>query len=46
MAGGGQGRPRNAKADVHSSRLTVDGRAVDAESRLVPQTQTNEQHKW
>lgn len=44
MDGGGQGRSGDAQTNVHPSRLTVDRRAVDAEGRLVPQTQINKQH--
>lgn len=37
-----KGWPWNAEKDVHPSRLTVNGRAMDAESGLLPQTQADE----
>jgi hypothetical protein len=42
--GGGEGRPRDAQEDVHPPRQPVDGRAVDAEGRLLPQAQAHQQH--
>lgn len=35
MDGGWKGRSGDAETNVHSSWLTVDGRTVDAEGRLV-----------
>ena len=45
LDGGGQGRPGDAKKDVHPPRLTKHRRAMDVEARLLPQAQTNEQHQ-
>lgn len=36
MDGGWESRSGDAEANVHPSWLTVDGRTVDAEGRLVP----------
>lgn len=44
LDGGGQGRPRNAKEDVHSPGQSSYWRAVDVKSRQFPQTQTDKQH--
>lgn len=41
LDGGGQGRPRNAKEDVHSPGQSSYWRAVDVKSRQFPQTQTD-----
>lgn len=35
---------RNAQEDVHPPRLALHGGAVDAESRLFSQTQTDQQY--
>ena len=44
MDRGGEGGPRDAQEDVHSPRQPDHRGAVDAESCLVPQAETDEQH--
>ena len=44
MDGGWQSRSGDAQADVHPPGQSGDWRAVDAESRLVPQAQVDQQH--
>ena len=44
MDGGRKGRSGNAKTDVHPPRLALYRGAVDAEGRVLPQTQTNKQY--
>lgn len=44
MDGGREGRPGDAKEDVHPPRLTDVGGTVDAESRVFPQTEAHQQH--
>ena len=41
---GWQGGPRDAKEDVHPPRQYRHRRAMDAESGLLPQAETYEQH--
>ena len=41
---GGQGGPGDAQEDVHSPRQPGHRRAVDAEDRLLPQTEAHQQH--
>ena len=41
---GGQGGPGDAQEDVHSPRQPRHWGTVDAESCLLPQTETNKQH--
>lgn len=40
-----QGGPWDAEEDVHPSGLPLHGRAVDAEGRLLPQAEVDEQHQ-
>ena len=44
MDRGWQGGPGDAQEDVHSPRQSRNWRTVDAESCLLPQTQTLQQH--
>ena len=44
MDGGWQGGSRDAKTNVHPSRLTLNWRTVDAEGGFVPQVETDQQH--
>ena len=44
MDRGGQGGPRDAQEDVHPPRQPGHRGAVDAESCLFPQIETNKQH--
>ena len=44
MDRGGEGGPRDAQEDVHPPRQPDHRGAVDAESCLVPQAETDEQH--
>lgn len=44
MDGGWESRSRDAQAHVHPPRLAFDRGTVDAESRLIPQAETDEQH--
>ena len=44
MDGGWESGSGNAKANVYPSGQSGVRRTVDAESRLVPQTQTHQQH--
>lgn len=37
-----QGRPWDAQEDVHSSRLAVNRRTMDAKGRLLPQVEADE----
>ena len=43
MDRGRQGGPRDAQADVHPPRQPRHRRAVDAEGRLLPQAQADQQ---
>lgn len=45
MDGSRQGGPGDAQEDVHPPRLAVDGRAVDAKGRLLPQAEVDQQHQ-
>ena len=44
MDGGRESRSRDAKANVHPPRLAFHGGTMDAESRLVSQVETDQQH--
>ena len=45
LGGSGQGRPGDAQANVRPSRLASHRRTLDEQSRIVPQTQTHQQHR-